>query len=273
MKITWYGTASIVLESGGERILFDPFVQLRGGEHIFPPDTFAQEKHIFITHGHVDHLLSVPDIQKISGADIYCTDRPADTLEHYGGRYGQMIRITPGDRISIGGIQVTVLPGKHISFDWRLIVVVLSRPQTYLQLRNSLFLAKMHHRFPENGEIVIYQIEAEGKMLLLMGSLGLSDGVDYPRGADLLILPFQGRSRLSEAALPVIEKLNPKSVLLDHFDDAFPPISSSISTVEFVKRMAEIHPDHKIIIPLAGIPINITASPSSLKNRIPPKNV
>ncbi|WP_343249503.1 MBL fold metallo-hydrolase [Diplocloster hominis] len=258
MKITWYGTATIELEAGGERILFDPFVQLRGGEHPYPPETFAQEKHIFITHGHVDHLLCVPAIQKISQADIYCTDCPAATLEHYGVSYGHIIRITLGERISIGGIQITVLPGKHITFDWRLIAGVLFRPQTYLQLQNSLFLAKMHRRFPENGETVIYQIEAEGKMLLLMGSLGLSDGVDYPQGADLLILPFQGHSRLSEAAFPVIEKLNPRSVLLDHFDNAFPPISSSISTAEFVKRMTEKHPDIEVIIPPAGIPTPIT---------------
>ena len=49
MKITWYGTASILLETEGERILFDPFVQLPGGEHIFPPDTF-----IPVSYTHLD---------------------------------------------------------------------------------------------------------------------------------------------------------------------------------------------------------------------------
>lgn len=258
MKITWYGTASILLEAGGERILFDPFVQLPGGEHIFPPDTFIREKHILITHGHVDHLLSVPAIQKRSKAAVYCTNQAAVTLERFSGRRGQVVRIAPGDRINIGGMQITVLPGKHIRFDRRLVLEVLFRPRTYLRLQNSLYLAKMNHRFPENGETVMYQIEAEGKVILLMGSLALCDGVDYPWGADLLVLPFQGSSRLVEAALPVIETLSPKNVLLDHFDDAFPPISSSIDTGEFVKRMAREWPDIKVMIPAAGIPIEMT---------------
>jgi len=33
MKITWFGTASILLESEGEKLLFDPFVQLAGGSN------------------------------------------------------------------------------------------------------------------------------------------------------------------------------------------------------------------------------------------------
>ena len=33
MKITWIGTAAIRIEAAGERLLFDPFVQLAGGEN------------------------------------------------------------------------------------------------------------------------------------------------------------------------------------------------------------------------------------------------
>ena len=32
VKITWLGTAAIRLEADGETVLFDPFVQLVGGE-------------------------------------------------------------------------------------------------------------------------------------------------------------------------------------------------------------------------------------------------
>ena len=33
VKITWLGTAAIRLEADGETVLFDPFVQLVGGEN------------------------------------------------------------------------------------------------------------------------------------------------------------------------------------------------------------------------------------------------
>lgn len=58
MKITWYGTASILLESEGERLLFDPFVELAGASNPNSLEDFVQETDICITHGHVDHLFS-----------------------------------------------------------------------------------------------------------------------------------------------------------------------------------------------------------------------
>ena len=52
MKITWYGTASILLESEGERLLFDPFVELAGASNPNSLEDFVQETDICITHGH-----------------------------------------------------------------------------------------------------------------------------------------------------------------------------------------------------------------------------
>ena len=57
MKITWLGTASVRIETEGERILFDPFVQLAGGENPNCIDDFWQDRTLFITHGHLDHLM------------------------------------------------------------------------------------------------------------------------------------------------------------------------------------------------------------------------
>ena len=44
MKITWYGTASILLESEGERLLFDPFVELAGASNPNSLEDFVQER-------------------------------------------------------------------------------------------------------------------------------------------------------------------------------------------------------------------------------------
>ena len=61
----------------------------------------------------------------------------------------------------------------------------------------------------------------------------------YPTGADLLILPFQGRSDLENYALDIVSRLRPRRILLDHYDDAFPPISDEIPTKDFVRRLRE----------------------------------
>ncbi len=72
-----------------------------------------------------------------------------------------------------------------------------------------------------------------------MGSLNLSADVEYPTGADMLILPFQGRSDLEEYGLSIVRRLKPKKVYLDHYDDSFPPISDEISTKKFEKILRE----------------------------------
>lgn len=78
-------------------------------------------------------------------------------------------------------------------------------------------------RFPEKGETAAYQIEAEGKRILLLGSMELDPDTVYPENADLLILPYQGKENMAEAAMEIVERLKPARILLDHFDDAFPP--------------------------------------------------
>ena len=42
MKLTWLGTAVFVLESGKEKILFDPFMELQGGHVALTDDELLQ---------------------------------------------------------------------------------------------------------------------------------------------------------------------------------------------------------------------------------------
>lgn len=72
MKITWYGTASILLESEGERLLFDPFVELAGASNPNSLEDFVQETDICITHGHVDHLFFIPEILEQARCHGFC---------------------------------------------------------------------------------------------------------------------------------------------------------------------------------------------------------
>lgn len=95
-------------------------------------------------------------------------------------------------------------------------------------------------------------LEHEGTELLfdlLMGSLNVDGTTEYPKGADLLILPFQGRLDIDRYALPFIKALQPKKVLLDHHDNTFPPISSSIKTSPFVAAMHQEHPTIQVLCP------------------------
>lgn len=69
MKLTYLGHACILVEFGGKKLLFDPFIS--GNELAKNVDIDAIEAdYILITHGHQDHILDVERIAKNTGAKL-----------------------------------------------------------------------------------------------------------------------------------------------------------------------------------------------------------
>lgn len=261
MKITWMGTASIRIEADGERLLFDPFVELAGGSNPNRVEDFFSDSDVCITHGHVDHLFFVPELVEQADATVHCTHSAAGTLEKYLQDGGNLVLVAPGDSWRMGRMKITVHRGKHLPFSLRLAgerALRWKRPGRHplICLRNLLFLAWMHPGFPEKGETVAYEIDAEGKRILLLGSMALDGKTAYPDQADLLILPFQGGRDAVERACDIIGRLRPKNILLSHFDDAFPPVSAEMDTKQLRARMKEQYPGIRVVRPRAGKPVH-----------------
>ena len=81
MEIKWHGTASIEMKNQTGRILFDPFVPLKGSDEPANIEDYDGIDDIFITHGHLDHIVSLPMIfQRNPNIRIYCTQTPYRTL-------------------------------------------------------------------------------------------------------------------------------------------------------------------------------------------------
>ena len=93
---------------------------------------------------------------------------------------------------------------------------------------NLPYIIKENSQCREKGETVFYEIETEGKKISLMGSLNLREDTDYPTGSDLLILPYNGWEDNYTPAVKIIDRLNPQKILLDHYDDTFPPITEPL---------------------------------------------
>lgn len=255
MKITWLGTAAIRLEADGETILFDPFVQLVGGENPNCLEDFLQDQTIFVTHGHLDHLMEVPeflDQENDAEATVYCGEVAADTLSELVEDTSNVVKVKPGDVLRLGKVQVLVLEGKHAKPGKSQVVQKLFSRRFVQFFKNALALAYLNPKFPEGGQTLMYEVHAEGKRVQVMGSLGLQEDQEYPTGADLLILPFQGSEFLEAEALDVVARLQPKRILLDHFDDAFPPVSEHVDTRRFKKLMDEDYPQIRVVKPTAG---------------------
>jgi len=83
MKATFYGHATVELETGGKKLLFDPFITPNElAKHIdvnsLKPD------YILLSHGHGDHMADLATIQKNSGAKVICIAEIAGWLGNQG---------------------------------------------------------------------------------------------------------------------------------------------------------------------------------------------
>lgn len=265
MRLTWYGTAALVLQEGDAEIAFDPFcgIPVRGyvhskekshglshgdsellnGKKIDSELPYEKElrrvKDVFITHGHFDHIYHIPRIYQDAPIRLRCTKTPGKTLKRKGILPEQIDEICPGMQVEVGPFTITAYPSRHCRFDLPLIVGTLLRPGLFRHPLHLLFLTGASFRYTEKGEILFYEVSCGGKRIQIMGSLNLLKEVEYPTGADLLVLPFQGRSDLEEYGLKIVQRLKPKKVVLDHYDDAFPPVSATIPTEQFEKLLWE----------------------------------
>lgn len=257
MKITWFGAASLLIEYEKDRILIDPFLPLRGAENPAFLLDYVEEDSILITHGHLDHLSSIPNIMEHADATVYCSAMPAATLEKKKVNSDQIAIVQPGNVLHFGQIKVTVLPGKHIAIDSQLKRSTISSPRMLRYLPNALTLAVQNLSYKEGNETLVYQIDAGGKRVLVLGSLNLDEKTEYPKYVDMLVLPYQGATDLITPALSIINRINPRTVLLDHFDDAFPPISRRVDTKPLKKALTEHFPDLPVAKPTAGKPVTL----------------
>ncbi len=253
MEITWYGTASIYIEASGTSLIFDPFLKyLPEG---YEADELRKQREkafgtaatILITHGHLDHLSSIPTLYRNKPCTVFLTETPTATLTKQAFPETKIHRIAPGDILQFSGVSVCVYQGKHIRFDAKFILQKVFRLSSWKQFPRLIHLLKLNLQYKENGEIVFYEIEAEGKRVQIMGSADLADDVEYPTEADVLILPHQGRSDIDSHNEAIIKKLKPKRVLLDHYDNAFPPVSELTPVDDFCRRMSTNVPTENMI--------------------------
>ena len=240
MRLVWHGTASVeaVCEKG--KILFDPFVPLKGSDVDVKLQDFDGFSHIFVTHGHIDHITDLPKIvRRNPDVVIHCTGTPFRTLVKKGVPIRNLAIFRYGDVMLVNGFTIRALHGKHAvlpSVDAKMVAGWVKSAAR----GNIPYIIYQFATCPENDETVFYQIEADGKTVCLMGSMNLRDEVSYPEGADLLVLPYNGWADNFPPAVRAIERLKPKRVLLDHYDNTFPPLTTELDLSPILEKYPDL---------------------------------
>lgn len=240
MKIKWHGTASVTVKTENTTIVVDPYLHRLNPE--LPPvnaEEIKKSDAIFITHPHTDHFADISSFMG-EGTPVYVSQNGINHARKAGISTDSMRPVRAGEKYTVGDITVHVYQSRHCKFDLPLILSIVFSPRTYKLAGNAFRLLADIRRFRIKEDIYFFLIEGEGRTLALLGSAGLDKRTVYPVNADLLVFPYQGRSDMAKYSLPLLLRLRPARVLLDHYDDAFPPFTKTVKSddIDDIKNLA-----------------------------------
>ena len=251
MRIKWYGTATLLIEGGGSRILIDPYLRQYNKKLLpVPIEEAVSADAIFITHPHLDHFSQVGAFMGGNVKNVYVSENGIALAKKNGFYNELMAPLSAGAQVTVGDITVRTYRSRHCKFDAATVLGIAFSPRTYLHsIHTAALLKGMKNYKITDGDIYALEISCGGKSIVVLGSAGMEEGVDYPAGADLLVFPYQGRTRMHKYMLPFLQTFRPKAVMLDHFDNAFPPFTHRVNTSKFLPTVSAECPSVKAFVP------------------------
>ncbi len=196
MKVTYYGHATILLETEKAKLLFDPFISPNELAKDVDIDAIKPD-YILLTHGHVDHVADVFTIQTNSDATVIC-------IAEIQGWLGN------NDVDKVHGMNIG---GGH-DFDFGRVKMV-----------NAVHSSSM----PDGtygGNPAGYVIYADGKTIYIAGDTALTYDMKLlaDENLDWAFLPIGDNYTMgTDDAVKAASFINCKNIIGVHFD-TFPPI-------------------------------------------------
>jgi L-ascorbate metabolism protein UlaG (beta-lactamase superfamily) len=250
MKLKWLGTAGFEFKTGDQTLLIDPYLsrnQKSSPKQEITPFNIKKASQIFISHGHFDHILDVPQIAGQTNASIYCSKATAEFLRNYPIDKQQIKPVLTEKKIfKFQNYSAQAFFSEHVKFDRKLVL------STFLKINVQLFkYLPLFQRFP-CGQVLSWRFYINDKIIQFFGSAGssleeLKKIGDKP--IDILLLPMQGHSQICRIGLNYIKYLKPKIVIPHHHDNFFPPISKAVDIRPFVDKIKKDHKKTIVIIP------------------------
>lgn len=189
-KITWYGHATLGLQTGGKNILVDPFFSGNPSAPVSADN--VQADYILVTHGHGDHVGDTVAIAKRTGATVISNFEICNWLN------GQGVQNTHPQHLG-GGF-------KH--------------PFGYLKLTLALHGSALPDGSYGGNPAGFLLTTNDNQKIYLAGDTGLFGDMQLigDEGLDLAVIPIGDNFTMGpEDALRAVKLLRPKTVIPIHY--------------------------------------------------------
>jgi L-ascorbate metabolism protein UlaG (beta-lactamase superfamily) len=187
---TWFGHATLGLETGGQRLLIDPF--FNGNPTAAAKADEVAADYLLVTHGHGDHVGDAVSIAQRTGATVIANAEISGWMARQG--------VEKTHAQHIGG-------GFHYPFG-------------YLKLTLALHGSALPDGSNGGNPVGFLLTTTDGKKVYLAGDTGLFGDMKLigEAGLDLAVLPIGDNYTMGpEDALRAVKLLAPKHVIPIHF--------------------------------------------------------
>ncbi|MCR5229677.1 MAG: MBL fold metallo-hydrolase [Solobacterium sp.] len=237
MKVTFFGTTTLLFDDGKDQILFDAHMTRPSlMKYIFgsePTDTALVDEKlklhhvdrlraIFISHTHHDHVMDAPYIARQCGAKIYGSASAMNVARGGDVSEDRLVQFEADGVYEVGGFRIKVIPSLHSK------PTVLNNDlgQT---IDKPLRQPARLRDYKEGGSYDFY-VEAEGKRFMIRPSFNYIEGQMDGYRADVLFLGVAGLQKADEMTekkffSETVDKLQPELVIPLHWDNFFSPLT------------------------------------------------
>jgi L-ascorbate metabolism protein UlaG (beta-lactamase superfamily) len=190
-KLTWYGHAALGLETGGYKLIIDPF--FNGNPAASTSPEAVEADFILISHGHSDHVGDGIDIAKRTGAMVISNDEIANWFAAHG---------------------VQKVHGQHLGGGYK-------HPFGYLKLTFAIHGSALPDGSNGGNPCGFLLTTNDGKKIYLAQDTGLFGDMKLigEEGLDLALVPIGDNYTMGpDDALRAVKMLEPKVVIPIHFN-------------------------------------------------------
>lgn len=263
----WLTVASVVLDDGKHRILFDPAFTRPTWKHwlniadfvsdeelvkkVLKDNSLAKIDALFASHSHFDHVIDAPTVAKLTGGTFFADSSQLNIAKAYKDPGIKLHLIKDRSKIQVGDFTILVIKQTHPE-------VLGLFPFLPGPVNQDFDFSFYDYRMGDTWLYVVIHPE---------GTIIIDQGPDYDEKAiapivhkvDAVIQGIAARDNDEVILNGYLKAHRPSAYVLNHFDNFFLEMNAKeesllpgVGLAELQSKIASVYPDLKVIKPMYG---------------------